>query len=63
MSEDMLPLYILLIMVFLVWQHGDMTEIPPQEVHSYKCFNGKLGLHLKAMQNKPIEIEKYKKLL
>ena len=53
MSKDMLPLC----------QHGDMTEIPPQEVHSYKCFNGKLGSRLKAVQNKATEIEKYKKLL
>ena len=28
-------------MVLLLWQHGDMTGIPPQVVYSNKCFNGK----------------------
>ena len=35
-------------MVLLLWQHGDMTGIPPQVVQSYKCFNGKLNSHFKA---------------
>ena len=53
MSEDRLPLYCAH-NVLLLWQHGDMTEIPPQVVHSYKGFNGKLTSCLKAkfsMQN------------
>ena len=64
MSEDVLPLYCVHD-VLLLWQHGDMTGIPLQVVHSYKCFNGKVNSCLKArfsMQNNPTKMEKYKRL-
>ena len=53
MSEDMLPLYCAhnSVVAMATWRHD---RIPPQVVHSYKCFIGKLTSCLKAkfsMQN------------
>ena len=47
MSKDRLPLHCDH-NVLLLWQHGDMTGIPPQAVYSYKFFNVKLISSLKA---------------
>ena len=43
-------------MVLLLWQHGEMTGIPPQVVHSYKCFNGKLNSCLKPSKQPKDEL-------
>ena len=42
---------IVLIIVLLLWQHGDMTGIPPQMVHSYKGFNGATTTGATQMKN------------
>ena len=48
MSEDIGYKCIVLIMVLLLWKHGDMTGISLQVVQFYKWFNGKLNFCLKA---------------